>query len=149
MWNWIIFNLVLFHFQPKFTWRKDGNKIGSGGKYIIFDNGNLFLRQVNVADTGVYTCEAANEHGKAESTGRLIVKQGPTFNTGTKPNPRVIARIGERVELRCHAKVKSYRYNASQKHESTLLHTYVLNEFLTADRPCTTKFFWKNTCISW
>ena len=25
-------------------------------------------------------------------------------------------------------------YNASQKHESTLLHTYVLNEFLTADR---------------
>ena len=25
-------------------------------------------------------------------------------------------------------------YNAWQKHESTLLHTYVLNEFLTADR---------------
>ena len=27
-----------------------------------------------------------------------------------------------------------YTYTASQKHESTLLHTYVLNEFLTADR---------------
>ena len=35
-------------------------------------------------------------------------------------------------------------YNASEKHESTLLHTYELNEFLTADHPCTTKYFWKN-----
>ena len=32
-------------------------------------------------------------------------------------------------------------YNASQKHESTFLHTYVLNEFLTADRSCTTNYF--------
>ena len=30
-------------------------------------------------------------------------------------------------------------YRNSQKHESTLLHTYVLNEFLTADRSFTTK----------
>ena len=29
------------------------------------------------------------------------------------------------------------RYNASQKHESTLLHTYVLKYFLIADRSCT------------
>ena len=34
-------------------------------------------------------------------------------------------------------------YNASQKHESTLLHTYTLNEFLTADRSCTAIFFEK------
>ena len=34
-------------------------------------------------------------------------------------------------------------YRNSQKHESTLLHTYVLNEFLTADRSCATKYFWK------
>ena len=27
-------------------------------------------------------------------------------------------------------------YNAQQKHDSILLHTYVLNEFLTADRSC-------------
>ena len=29
-------------------------------------------------------------------------------------------------------------YNALQKHESTLLHTYVLNDFLTADHSFTT-----------
>ena len=32
-------------------------------------------------------------------------------------------------------------YTDLQKHESTLLHTYVLNEFLTADRLCTAKYF--------
>ena len=34
-------------------------------------------------------------------------------------------------------------HNASQKHESTLLHTYVMSEFLTADRSYRTKYFWK------
>ena len=37
----------------------------------------------------------------------------------------------------------SKMYTDSQKHESPLLHTYVINEFLTADRSCTTKYFWK------
>ena len=32
-------------------------------------------------------------------------------------------------------------YTDSQKHESTLLHTYALNKFLTANRSCTTKYF--------
>ena len=65
--------------QPKFNWRKDGNLISSGGKYIIFDNGNLFIRQVNLADEGVYKCEATNEYGKAEANGRLKVKLNKVF----------------------------------------------------------------------
>ena len=36
-------------------------------------------------------------------------------------------------------------YRNSQKNESILLHRYVLNEYLTADRSCTTKHFWKNS----
>ena len=40
-------------------------------------------------------------------------------------------------------------YNAPQKHESTLLHKYVLNEFLTADRSFITKYFRKNSHKSW
>ena len=86
-----------------FNRRKDGNKLASGSKYIIFASGNLFIRRVDIADTGTYTCEASNEYGKAESSGKLIVKQGPTFNTGVKPSPRVIATMGENVELRCRA----------------------------------------------
>ena len=40
-------------------------------------------------------------------------------------------------------------YTASQEHESTLLHTDVLDEFLTADHSCTTKYFLKNSYQSW
>ena len=39
------------------------------------------------------------------------------------------------------SKEKNKTYTAQQKHESTLLHMYVLNEFLTADRSCTSKYF--------
>ena len=41
------------------------------------------------------------------------------------------------------------RYRNSQKHKSTLLHTYVLNQFLTAERSCTTKYFFKNSYRIW
>ena len=36
-----------------------------------------------------------------------------------------------------------YRFN--QNKPSSLWHMYVLNEFLTADRSCTTKYVWKNS----
>ena len=51
--------------QPKFTWRKDGNVIGKGGKYIQTENGNLFISRINRDDGGSYTCEADNEMGKS------------------------------------------------------------------------------------
>ena len=59
-----------------------------------------------------------------------------------------LAKSVERVKERekCYLFFKEFviiwvigqlKYTASQKHESTLLQTYVLNEFLTADRLCT------------
>ena len=63
--------------------------------------------------------------------------------------------------LQCSSQTFSFKvtctvYNASQKHESILLHTYVLNEFLTADRsffPCCVgegkmAAISKQTCVS-
>ena len=38
-----------------------------------------------------------------------------------------------------HTQQMAYSYTASQKHESTLFHTYVLNEIFAADCSCTTK----------
>ena len=36
--------------QPKFKWKKDGNTIQSGGKYLIDRNGTrLFIKHVNRA----------------------------------------------------------------------------------------------------
>ena len=38
-----------------------------------------------------------------------------------------------KMHLFNHVKRYTQIYNDSQKHESTLIHMYVLNEFLTAD----------------
>ena len=50
--------------------------------------------------------------------------------------------LNANIATKFSGKIKGF-YTAQQKHESTLLHTYVLNAFLTADRSCTTKYFWK------
>ena len=49
------------------------------------------------------------------------------------------------LSIYCMSLLNVDNYTASQKHESTLLHTYVLNEFLTANRLCKTKYFRKNS----
>jgi len=92
--------------QPKFIWRKNGNRIASGGKNLIDRNGTrLFIRQVNMEDQGTYTCVATNKNGQAESTGRLVVIRGPSFQGGRtkKPNPRRIVNIEDSVEIGCRA----------------------------------------------
>ena len=33
--------------QPKFTWRKNANRIASGGKYTVYDNGNLLINRLD------------------------------------------------------------------------------------------------------
>ena len=59
------------------------------------------------------------------------LKYNITF--GKKVNSELYDRVVEVIII--------FLYTASQKHESTLLHTYVLNEFWTADRLCPTKYF--------
>ena len=41
-----------------------------------------------------------------------------------------------------------YIYTDSQKHESTLLHMYVLNEFSTADHLCTVQQNIRGFCLT-
>ena len=41
--------------QPKFIWKKDGNRIASGGKYIIDRNGTrLFINRINFEGKNCY-----------------------------------------------------------------------------------------------
>ena len=91
--------------RPNITWFFNGNRIGSGGKMIIYPSGNLFLKSLSQAESGQYECRASNKEGSARSLTNLIVKRGPTFKApgATKPTPRVISNRGERVDLRCVA----------------------------------------------
>ena len=62
----------------------------------------------------------------------------------TKPLSRSYVTSHKTVSNGGLSEIRSlHTYTDSQKHESTLLHTYVLNVFLTADHSCTAKYFWK------
>merc|ERR1719438_372266 len=91
--------------RPNITWYHQGNRIGEGGKRKIFPSGSLMITQLSAAESGQYECVAQNKYGTDRSYGFLSVKKGPSFKgpEATKPTPRVIARRGETVNLRCAA----------------------------------------------
>ena len=91
--------------RPNITWYHLGNRIGSGGKRIIYPSGSLLISQLTAAEAGQYECVATNKHGTDRNRTILAVKKGPSFKgpEATRPNPRIIATKGETVQLRCAA----------------------------------------------
>lgn len=87
--------------RPKFTWKKDNNVIGSGGRRRILDNGNLVISPVSRDDDGLYTCIAQNTYGSDESSGRLIIMKGPTLIE--KLPPKITTTTGKNIYLYCSA----------------------------------------------
>ena len=85
--------------------------------------------------------------------GRFILIESVDRYTGCQPFSILVWREGEtgsqcfeqarqpEYEVTAGTNTGSSCYINSQKHESTLLHMYVLNEYLTADRSITTKYF--------
>ena len=51
---------------PKITWKKDGEELASGDRYVINNEGTLTILQAVLQDTGNYTCSAQNEAGVEE-----------------------------------------------------------------------------------
>ena len=49
---------------PTVTWSKDGQKIFSGGKYTVQDDGSLLISETDKEDTARYTCTATSVTGK-------------------------------------------------------------------------------------
>ncbi|XP_022171906.1 contactin [Myzus persicae] len=87
--------------RPKFTWKKDGYIIGSGGRRRILENGNLIINPIGRDDEGMYICIAENVFGTEESHGKLIVMRGPVFVE--QLNPQIRSIIKHDLLLRCQA----------------------------------------------
>ena len=49
---------------PTVTWSKDGQKIFSGGKHTVQDDGSLLISETDKEDTARYTCTAKSVTGK-------------------------------------------------------------------------------------
>ena len=58
---------------PKITWRKNGEELASGDRFLIDNEGTLTIPQAVLKDTGNYTCSARNEAGAEEVTSSIDI----------------------------------------------------------------------------
>ena len=86
--------------RPQIFWRRN-HQLVTGGRFIIRQDGTLFLPSSTVADSGTYECIATNKYGSASAKGMLSVKQKTVLQT--KPDNQEM-RVGSFVIFRCTAK---------------------------------------------
>nr|XP_020455714.1 vascular endothelial growth factor receptor 1 isoform X2 [Monopterus albus] len=59
---------------PTITWYKDEHPLSQGSGIVISPEGaTLQIERITVEDQGLYTCQATNERGSAESSGHIWV----------------------------------------------------------------------------
>ncbi|XP_069831545.1 immunoglobulin superfamily member 10 [Dendropsophus ebraccatus] len=98
---------------PEITWSlPDGTMINnvlqaddSGRRtrrYILFDNGTLYLNKVGMSEEGDYTCYAENTLGRDEMKVHIsVVAAAPRITLN--PNTKLKAKAGSRTVLDCQA----------------------------------------------
>ncbi|KAM6945348.1 matrix-remodeling-associated protein 5 [Aplochiton taeniatus] len=105
--------------DPEITWAlPDGTMVnpvklaersGSGAvggrsrRYVVFDNGTLYLNEVGMREQGDYTCYAENQLGKDQMRVRVKVVADPPRIRG-QSHEVVSVLYGETVSLGCSAK---------------------------------------------
>ncbi|OCT80885.1 immunoglobulin superfamily member 10 [Xenopus laevis] len=71
-------------------------------RYVLFDNGTLYLNKVGIAEEGDYTCYAENKLGRDEMKVHItVVTAAPQIKLNM--NTRHAAKAGESVILDCEA----------------------------------------------
>ncbi|XP_043751633.1 matrix-remodeling-associated protein 5 [Cervus elaphus] len=72
------------------------------GRFALWENGTLTVRDASVFDRGTYVCKAEGEHGPAAVSVPVIVIAYPPRIT-SEPTPVIYARPGSTVKMNCMA----------------------------------------------
>ncbi|XP_058272536.1 contactin 1b isoform X3 [Hemibagrus wyckioides] len=86
--------------KPKFIWKRGLETISNSSRMFIWSDGSLEIVNVTKADEGLYTCFAENDHGKANSSGTLIIKEATKITLGPLD---VEVAVGDNTILQCSA----------------------------------------------
>uniref|UniRef100_A0A4W4FSF9 Ig-like domain-containing protein n=1 Tax=Electrophorus electricus TaxID=8005 RepID=A0A4W4FSF9_ELEEL len=95
--------------EPRVIWRTPSKKLvdahysSRSRRYVVFDNGTLFLNEVGMREQGNYTCYAENQIGKDEMKVHVkVVSDVPVIRNKTYEVVRVM--YGESASLKCSVK---------------------------------------------
>ncbi|GLV37958.1 Neuroglian [Carabus blaptoides fortunei] len=85
--------------KPRVEWYRSGKKL-TGGRYEVWNNGDLQIQNVQFSDAGEYTCYASNKFGQVEASTSLRVKEHTRITDA--PEDYEVA-LGSRATFRCNA----------------------------------------------
>lgn len=83
---------------PANDWSRNGEAL-SDERYSKQSNGDLVIKDVNIADAGKYTCNIFNAWGESETSTLLIVKRHSRINI--KNIKKLKSFIGESLNITC------------------------------------------------
>ncbi|KAK1804016.1 hypothetical protein P4O66_020001, partial [Electrophorus voltai] len=89
---------------PLVVWVKDGRTVHAGWGRFHVRRHSLRIMEVEVEDSGIYACHAANGFGSVSLNFTLIVIEKPRFSQPMKMRRRVLEQpVGSSVRLKCLA----------------------------------------------
>ncbi|KAM5290565.1 matrix-remodeling-associated protein 5 isoform 1-T3 [Glossophaga mutica] len=92
--------------RARFSWTLPSGVALQGpqtrGRFSLWDNGTLTVREASVFDRGTYVCKAESEHGPSVTSFPVIVIAYPPRIT-SEPAPVIYARPGSTVQMNCRA----------------------------------------------
>ena len=72
------------------VWTRQGQRLEDGGRVNILDSGELVLTNLDLMDSGNYTCALWSELGAAQDTAVLLVED-PIFASGAPVSPPTLS----------------------------------------------------------
>ncbi|CAD7078040.1 unnamed protein product [Hermetia illucens] len=72
---------------PRVKWYKDGIPLTNGHRFMIVQGGSLKIDDLQLTDTGLYTCTASSESGETSWSATLTVEKSSSSILHRSPDP--------------------------------------------------------------
>ncbi|XP_024086155.1 roundabout homolog 2-like isoform X2 [Cimex lectularius] len=83
---------VLANPPAKVVWYKDGAELEDGDRVTILPSGTIRIDELDISDTGEYTCTGSSESGVSRWSSYLTVERSPGADLHRSPDPSTFPR---------------------------------------------------------